>query len=136
MVPIAPDHVANILISPVNKSLVLVVELPSGNRFDGQQSQFVAGIQYGRILRIVSQAYHVESVHADLIHVPVLCLVGDGIADIRIFLMPVGSFQFQRFSVDNESFFTAHFETADADACFFRIGDVFAVSDFCTQDVE
>ena len=91
MVTVPANHFADIGIGQFLEYLIFVKELPTRNRFNGKQSQFVAGIQYGRSLRIMPQTYDIETVIAYLVHIPVLCIVRNGIAYVWVFHMAVAS---------------------------------------------
>ena len=122
MIPVAPDHLLDILHGEVLPVFVADV-LPAGDFLEHQQAVFVAGVEKMRRLRIMRRA---DDVAVQLLsqypRIALLTSRRHRLADKRKRLMPIEAAQLQMFAVEVETF-GRELRFAKTDAGFVLIDD-------------
>ena len=115
MAAVLPHHIVHVphgLLLPVLPADML----PAGDLREDQKAQLVAAVQEGLGLGIVGGAHHIQAqlLPQDL-RVPLLHIVGHGVAHIGIGLMPVQAPEGQLFPIEEEAL-RAEFRIPEAEA--------------------
>ena len=114
MISVATNHFAGISNTVILKFFV-ANKLPAWNGIHDQNTQFVAGSQKSRRLWIMRATHKIKTSQFDFKGIAVLSIVGKCIPDVWIFLMTVGSAQFQLLSVQHKTVFGWEREGTNAD---------------------